>query len=127
MLAISGIYVVIIALLAMILGAMVSIHRAKANISILHGDDMQLAEKMRRHGNLAETAPFALLLLIVAEASGGSAMWLHIAGIILVISRLLHPLGLKHENPNEILRGVGAGGTSISMLISIVLIASNWF
>ena len=66
MLAISGIYVVIIALLAMILGAMVSIHRAKANISILHGDDMQLAEKMRRHGNLAETAPFALLLLIVA-------------------------------------------------------------
>ena len=119
-------YVAILAVYAMVLGAIVSIARAKNGISILHGDDQSLAEKIRRHGNFTETVPLALLLMVVAETQGLSASWLHGAGVLLLLSRFIHPFGIQFSNPNNVLRGLGSGGTSIAMLICIIYIIWNW-
>ena len=64
-LALTGLYASALALWAAWLGAQVSIMRAKTNISILHGENMELAEKMRRHGNFIETVPIALILMAI--------------------------------------------------------------
>lgn len=121
-LALTGLYTCALALWAAWLGASVSIMRAKTGISILHGDDMVLAEKIRKHGNFTEVVPLALILMAIVELNGASNLWLHAIGGLLLISRILHPFGIKHDNPQEILRGVGSGGTSLSMLISVIFI-----
>ena len=126
-LALTGLYTTALALWAMWLGAVVSIHRAKSGISILHGDDMALAEKIRKHGNFTEVVPLALILMAIVEMNGASSAWLHAIGGILLISRILHPYGIKHDNPQEVLRGIGSGGTSLSMLISMVFIVWTYF
>ena len=125
-LQITAPYLALLGLYAMVLGAMVSIHRAKSGISILHADDISLAEKIRRHGNFTESVPLALLLMIVAEVQGLGAGWLHGAGVLLLAGRLVHPFGIQHDNPNNVLRGIGSGATSVSMLICIVYIIWNW-
>lgn len=125
-LPITAPYIALLAIYIMVLGAVVSIHRAKTGLSLLHGDDMTLLEKMRRHGNFAETVPFALLLMIAAELQGASAFWLHISGILLLVSRLIHPFGINHAKANEVARGIGSAGTTLSMLICIIIILWTW-
>ena len=122
MLSITGPYAAILGIYAIVLGAIVSLYRAKTGISILHGDNVALAEKMRRHGNFAESVPLALILMAIAELQGLAPLWLHICGVSLLAGRLVHPFGIKHENPNNVLRGIGSGLTTLTMLIAIVWI-----
>ncbi len=121
--AITGLYASLLALLLIVLGARVSILRARTGVSILHGDNMELAERIRIHANLAESLPVALILMGIAEAQGASATVMHSMGIILLVSRLVHPFGIRHDKANEVLRGVGSAGTTIAQLIAIGYIA----
>jgi hypothetical protein len=85
--------------------------RLRTGISILHGDNMELATRIRRHANFTESVPFALILLGFLELNGASTGLLHGLGIALVASRIVHPLGLQHDNVRNPLRGIGAGVT----------------
>ena len=123
----TGLYASALALWAIWLAASVSIYRAKTGISILHGDDMALAERVRRHGNFTEVVPLALILMGIVEMNEASPIWMHAIGASLLISRVLHPFGIKHDNPVEALRGIGTGGTTLSMLISVIFIVWTFF
>ena len=125
-LPITAPYIALLATYAIVLGAMVSIHRAKTGVSLAYGDDMTLLEKIRRHGNFAETVPLALLLMIAAELQGASGFWLHISGILLLVSRLIHPFGISHAKANAVARGIGSAGTTLAMLICIIIILWPW-
>jgi hypothetical protein len=81
----------------------------------------ELLLKIRRHGNFIEWVPFALILMVLAEAQGAGAYWLHAAGALLLIGRIAHPFGLKIDNPNHPLRYVG-NGTNI-LAVAILAIA----
>ena len=72
---------------------------------------MELATRIRRHGNFIEGVPFALILLAALELNGASPGLLHGLGIALVLSRIAHPIGLKHDNLRNPLRAIGAAGT----------------
>lgn len=84
MLELTGLYAVPLALLMIGLWAHVSMKRAETNTSILDGGDVDLAERIRRHGNLIETVPMALLLMAFSEAGGTAPVWIHAAGICLL-------------------------------------------
>ncbi len=43
--------------------------RGKTGISILHGDNMDLAEKMRRHQIFVEYVPLALITVVASIAA----------------------------------------------------------
>ncbi|WGI20553.1 MAPEG family protein [Amylibacter sp. IMCC11727] len=101
--------------------------RTAAGISILHGDDMSLALKMRVHGNFAEFVPLALILMALAENAGGNKTALSVAAMILVISRIILPFGLKVENMTHPVRIAGNIGTHLAMLICVVLIGLTQF
>ncbi|MGI9356731.1 MAG: MAPEG family protein [Rhizobiaceae bacterium] len=125
-LPITAPYIALLAIYAIVFGAMVSIHRAKTGVSLAYGDDMTLLEKIRRHGNFAETVPLALLLMIAAELQGANGFWLHISGILLLVSRLIHPFGINHTKANAVARGIGSAGTTLAMLICIIIILWPW-
>lgn len=62
----------------------------------LHGDggDEGLMKRIRSHANFAEYVPFALLLIALLEAGGGGRGLVHGLLIVLLIARILHPIGM---------------------------------
>jgi len=119
---ITAFYAGLLALIVIALGAVIGPIRLRTGISILHGDNMQLATAVRRHGNFTESVPFALILLGFLELNGASTGLLHGLGIALVVSRIVHPLGLQHDNVRNPMRGIGAGGTTLVTLIAGVML-----
>jgi uncharacterized membrane protein YecN with MAPEG domain len=95
---ITALYAGILTLIAIFLGAAVGAMRGTTGISILHGENMALATRIRRHANFIENVPLALILLAALELNGASPGLLHGLGIALVACRIAHPLGLHHDN-----------------------------
>ena len=87
---ITALYAGILAIYSIWLSSRAGLMRGKTGISILHGDNMELAEKMRRHGNFTEYVPIVLILIGVLELNGGPAIFLHSPGGALVIARVAH-------------------------------------
>jgi len=119
---ITAFYAGLLALIVIVLGAVIGPMRLRTNISILHGDNMELATAVRRHGNFIESVPFALILMGFLELNGASPGILHGLGIALVLARIAHPIGLKHDNPRHPLRGLGAGVTVLVTLIAALML-----
>ena len=49
-------------------------------------------------------------------------MWLHAIGGLLLAARLIHPFGIIHDKPAAPARIAGALGTTLSMVMAIVVI-----
>jgi uncharacterized membrane protein YecN with MAPEG domain len=120
LLPITGLYAGLLALIAVALSILVGVQRARTGISILHGQDMNLATAIRRHANFTEAVPLALILLAALELDGASPGLVHGLGAALVVARIAHPLGLQHDNMRNPLRGIGAGGTTLITIIAAV-------
>ena len=124
---ITSAYAAILGLVAIFLSFHVIRMRAKTKVSLLDGDNMALKECIRRHGNFTEYVPLTLILMGFAEAGGASFTWLHAIGGILLVSRLIHPFGIKHDNGSAPPRILGAAGTQIAMLLAMGLIGwQHW-
>ena len=124
---ITAFYAAIATILVIVLANIVSAKRAATGISILHGDNIELALWMRRHGNLMETLPFALLLMAFCEARGLPSLWLNVMGIVLLSARVLHAIGLDAHNVRSALRMVGGVATQLSMLGAAAFLLSSLF
>ncbi|MCO6184711.1 MAPEG family protein [Rhizobium sp. L1K21] len=118
--AITSLYASIFTLMLIVLSNIVSARRGKTGLSILHGEDMQLAYAIRRHGNFVETVPFALILMLLAESAAMPVLPLHAAGILLVVSRIAHIFGLKADGKMHFLRIAGGVGTQLAMLSLVI-------
>ena len=96
--------------------------RGKAQASILYGDpvNMELAERVRVHQNFLEYVPMILIVMIGIEAAGGSSLFLYIVGDLLIVARIAHAIGLKHDNMAHIGRLIGAGGTALITLAVVI-------
>ena len=119
---ITSAYAAVLGLVAIFLSFQVIRMRAKTKVSLLDGDNMALKECIRRHGNFTEYVPLTLILMGFAEAGGASSTWLHAIGGILLIARLIHPFGIKHDNGSAPARVIGAAGSQIAMLLAVGLI-----
>ncbi len=124
---ITSLYAAPLGLMALGLSTHVTMLRAKLGISILDGGNMALAERIRRHGNFIEAVPFILLLMLLAELIGVGSMWLHISGAALIVGRVLHALGLKHDQPASPMRIAGGLTTNIAALTAICNILATAF
>jgi len=113
-------YASVMAIFALVLSFGAGSARGKAGISVLFGDPvkMDLAEKVRRHQNFLEYVPMLLILFGAIELSGGSSMFLYVVGDLLIIARIAHAIGLKHDNMAHPGRLIGAGGTALLTLVT---------
>ncbi|MEM7100899.1 MAG: MAPEG family protein [Pseudomonadota bacterium] len=94
--------------------------RGKTGVSLGDGGNPDLLLAMRRHGNFVEFVPLALILMALLEISGLSDVTIHVFGGILVTARVCHALGLKSDTVNSVLRGIGAGGTTLLTVVMSV-------
>ena len=68
--------------------------RTKGGVSIGDGGDAFLIRRMRAHANFVESAPFVLVLIVGLELTGGTNNGLWGLGILYIIGRLAHGLGM---------------------------------
>ncbi len=69
--------------------------RRVKKVELGHGDDNQILRRMRVHANFAEYVPFTLLLRAMVESMTAPRPLIHLAGLILIASRLIHAYGLS--------------------------------
>lgn len=116
---ITLLYASIFALFAIILSFKAGSARGKSGLSILYGspENLELAQKVRVHQNFLEYVPMILIVFALIEVNGGSALFLYIVGDLLIVSRIAHAVGLKHDNMGHIGRLIGAGGTALITVV----------
>ena len=125
--SITPLYALAIALIWLTLWFRVTSLRAAKGQSIGDGGDMQLLLRVRQHGNCADWSAFVLILMILAEGMGATALYLHVSGALLVIGRIAHPFGLKIDNAGHPLRYVGNGTNILAALNAMVCLGVNSF
>jgi uncharacterized protein len=124
---ITTLYALPLAVIFLVLFMNVTMNRSKLNLSIGDGGHANLLEQIRKHGNFVEWVPMVLILMALAEANRTGSIWLHAAGILLVVGRVLHPIGLKADNAAHPLRIAGNMGGILATLILIVSLARAAF
>jgi hypothetical protein len=121
-LPLTATYALPLALIFLVLFMTVTLRRSALGRSIGDGGDPDLHERIRRHGNFVEWTPMVLIMMTLAEANGVGSAWLHAAGGLMVIGRLLHPIGLKADNPVHPLRIMGnVGGILATVILMVAL------
>lgn len=121
---ITALYAAPLALLLVWLSFRVIGKRRTALVAYGPGDDTDLLQRMRIHANFAEYAPFALLLMALAESLSAPALMLHISGLSLLAGRMIHGIGLSMR-PNRIrIRVVGMILTFFSIVASALTLFS---
>ncbi len=107
-------------LFALVLSFRAGSFRGNAQISVLFGEppNMELAQRVRVHQNFLEYVPLILILFGLLEASGVSRMFLYVMGDLLIVARIAHAIGLRHDNIQHIGRLVGAGGTALITVVT---------
>ena len=113
-------YASFLALFATVLSFRAGSFRGKSGISVLYGEpqNMELAERARVHQNFLEYVPMIVIVMGAVEINGGSDMVLYVAGDVLILARIAHAVGLKHDNMAHKGRLIGALGT---MLVTVGL------
>lgn len=94
---------------------------------VLHGDggDKQLMKRIRSHANFIEYVPLTLILTGLLEASGSSRALVTTLLVILLVARLLHPVGMlaPRNSPQQFAcRGGGVIATIAVMTIAAVML-----
>tara|TARA_Y100001001_G_C7979481_1_gene298851 strand:- start:675 stop:1055 length:381 start_codon:yes stop_codon:yes gene_type:complete len=91
---VSAFYIGILAL--MYLGLTVYVIRARLSnrIGLGDGGNAMLNRRIRIHAHFAEFVPILVLMLVVLELQSVPAIWLHIMGFAIVLSRVFHAWGL---------------------------------
>lgn len=93
-LMISGLYVSLTAILAIVFAYRVVRLRRLNKVGIGTGKNPELSIATRVHANLIENAPFAMVLLLISEANALPAIFLHLFGTVWLLARVLHAIGL---------------------------------
>ena len=123
-LPITALYGAIFAIFALALSFRAGGFRGETGISLLHGDPVnwELAERVRRHQNFLEYVPMFVILMGLIEINGGSASFLYVVGALMIIVRVAHAIGLKHDDMSHIGRTIGAAGTALITLVSAIYV-----
>jgi uncharacterized membrane protein YecN with MAPEG domain len=104
----------------------ISQRRLATKIGVGSGGDAELEQRVRAHGNLVESAPFALVLLYLIEQTGLSSTYIHVFGAAFVFARLAHAQGMSTTTGRSAGRFYGSLGTVILLFVmSALLIARS--
>ena len=117
---ITALYAAICGLLLVFMAVRVSYTRGKLKVDLGDGGKDGMLRAIRVHGNAAEYIPISLILLFFLEMQGSTHWFLHVCGITLVVSRLLHMQGLMQSSTLTPGRLVGTGlGWALIVVMSL--------
>ena len=108
---VSFLYAGLLGLLLIALSVQVVLARRRFRVGIGAGMEEGMQQAIRVQANFTEYVPFAVVLLVIAEIQGLPGAAIHAAGIMLVLSRVLHAVGLSHSPGRSFGRFYGTAGT----------------
>ena len=107
----AALYAGLLGLMLIVLSMRVSLARRDANVMIGDGGNEVLRRWIRAHGNFVEFVPFALLLLALSEHLNLGALFIHLLGLLLLVSRVAHAYAAVQTEGVFAARAFGAMGT----------------
>jgi len=107
----AALYAGLLGLMLIALSMRVSLARRDANVMIGDGGNDVLHRWIRAHGNFVEFVPFSLLLLALSEHLNLGTLFVHLLGLLLLLSRVSHAYALVQTDGVTAARGFGALGT----------------
>ena len=122
MMHVTGIYAALGALLIVVLAIRVVWLRNKEKVGIGAGGNERLARAIRAHANAVEYLPTALLLLLILDLVGTEPWLLHLLGIVLIVVRVVHALGLSSNAGYSVVRLLGMVLTLTVIIAMIALL-----
>lgn len=117
--SITAIYLAVLALLYV--GLAIHVARLRQRDRAAFGDNgsRELRSAIRAHANFVEYVPIITLMVTMLEMSGLPALRVHVLMGALLVSRLLHPLGM-YAAPNTLRFRIGrVGGITITFVVLI--------
>lgn len=118
---ITAFYASLAALLFVFLSARVIRLRVSEKVALGDGGDETLRRRLRAHGNFAEYAPLALVLMALAETQGAPAWILHVLGLLLLTGRSFHAFAVSQNQEPLKLRVLGMGLTFTALISGAVV------
>jgi uncharacterized protein len=117
--SITATYLAVLALLYTVLAVQVGRLRQRDRATFGDNGSLQLRSAIRAHANFIEYVPIITLMVAMLEMSGLAATWVHLLMGALLLSRLLHPLGM-YAAPNTLQFRIGrVGGITITFILLI--------
>ena len=112
---ITACYLAVLALLYVVLSLQVIRLRRMNRAAFGDSGNLALRSAIRAHAHFAEYVPITTLMVAFLEASGASALRVHVLMGALVAARLLHPLGM-YAAPDTFRFRIGRiGGVTITI------------
>jgi len=113
--SITALYLAVLALLYTVLAVRVAQLRQANRASFGDNDSVELRSAIRSHANFIEYVPIITLMVAMLEMAGASALRVHLLMGALLVSRLMHPLGM-YAKPNTLQFRIGrVGGITITL------------
>jgi len=119
---ITALYAALSALLLVALAVRVSVTRGQQKVDLGDGGKEVMLRAIRCHANAMEYIPIILILMLFLEMRGSAPWFLHVAGVTLIVARLLHAYGLMQSSA---LTPGRLAGTSLTWLLIVVLALDN--
>jgi uncharacterized protein len=117
--SITATYLALLALLYTVLALQVGRLRQRDRTAFGDNGSKQLRSAIRAHANFIEYVPIIALMVAMLEMSGLAAIWVHLLMAALLVSRLLHPLGM-YAAPNTLQFRIGrVGGITITLALLV--------
>jgi len=107
----SILYTALLGLLLIALSVNVVLARKRYRVGLGVGSEQGMQQAVRVQANFAEYVPFAVVLLVLSELMALPTVAVHVAGIVLLTSRVLHAWGLSHSPGRTFGRFYGTAGT----------------
>ena len=115
-------YAALCGILLVVLSLRVIMLRHRHQVSLGTGAQPELECAIRAQGNFTEYVPLALLLLLLLEISHQAPGWaLHLLGLLLVVGRIAHAIGVSRSAGTTFGR---AGGMLCTF--AVILLAAVW-
>ncbi|MGA7439495.1 MAG: MAPEG family protein [Luteibacter sp.] len=119
---ITGLYAALLGLLMIGMALRVMLLRRNTSIGLGDGGNRSLACAVRAHGNAIEYIPIGLILLLLLELNQTLPLLLHVFGIVLVVGRIAHAVGLSGTPGMSAGRALGAALTLLVLLAMALML-----
>lgn len=114
---ITGLYVGTLAIMMALLVVNVVRKRFKNRVGLGDGGVDELQQAIRIHGNFTEMVPMILIIMVLFEILKFSPFLIHVFGIVLILSRVLHYMGVSKTPYSSKGR---VAGTSLALLLLLM-------
>ena len=115
---ITPLFAAVFAIFYILLSIKVIRFRLSKQISLGDAGDTDLETAVRSHGNFIEYVPISLILMWFLEVITYSSSLSMLLGLILLVSRFAHVIGLNDTKNKLIFRQVGMLGTFFVILVA---------